>query len=178
MQEIIRDDKINHNKAAAFNSTVRQANTIIESCKDFLSNAEKNIDELMQNTSTIKIASRLLRFAGFGATCYGLYHMSPSESTVDSLATYIPPTGLTLMRGLILNRGVKFAVGFATCAVAGCAWLSLFPSRAYTFRDDVVKLKLKHELLTCSLRGLERRLEVASEDVHKSNQLSDREDSV
>jgi hypothetical protein len=130
MQEIIRDDKFNHNKAAAFNSTVRQANTIIESCKDLLSNAEKTIDELMQNMSTIKIASRLFRFVGFGVTCYGLYHMSPSSSTVDSLASYIPPTGLTLMRGLVLNRGVKF-VGFAaTCAVAGCAWLSLFPQQS------------------------------------------------
>jgi hypothetical protein len=196
MQEIITDDKFNHNKAAAFNSTVRQANTIIESCKDLIPpNAEETIDELMQNISTIKLASRLFRFVGFGVTCYGLYHiMSPSKSTMDSLASYIPPTGPTLIQELVRKLGRQFtyipfscptsirepmrkldlkSVGFAAaCSVASYAWLSLSPTRAYAFQDDLVKQKR----LTCTLRyhrrDLETTLKTASDIVHAHQRSS------
>ena len=179
LQQITREPEFNQRKAAEFNSTVRQANVFIESCKDLLTDAEETIDELMRIMSTMKHFSRLLRIAGFGATCYGLYHMCPSTSTVDSLATYIPPTGLTLMRGLVLNRGVK-AVGFVgSCAVAGYGWLSLFPSRAYAFRNDLEELKLKHKRLTLALHRLENRLKIVNEDFQeKAKQWSNREDSV
>ena len=166
LQEITRDDKFNQRKADAFNSTVRQANVIVESCKDLLSDAEETIDELMKIMSTMKTVSRSIRFAGFGVTIYMLYQMSNSTSTVDSLASYIPQAVLTLIWELVGNFRLKH-IGFAAlCAVAGYAWLSLFPSRAYAFRDDLEDLKLKHKRLTHALRGLEKRLEAATEYVH------------
>ncbi len=176
LQEITHEPHFNHNKAAEFNSTVRQANVFIASCKDWLSDAEETINELMKIMSTMKIFSRILRLAGFGATCYGLYRMSPSTSTVDSLATYIP--GPTIIRTLVSNPGLKYIGLAASCTVAGYGWLSLFPSRAYAFRDDLEELQLKHNRLTRALQNLEHRLKIVNEDFHqKSKQWSSRQDS-
>ena len=160
MQEIISDDQFNSRKADAFNSNVRQANVIIKSCKELLSDAEKTVDELTTIMSTMKYFSRLLRFAGFGMTVYWLYY---STSTFDSLATYIP--GLNLIWEYL--SGQKPIPFVAACAASGYAWLSLFPSRAYAFRDDLQDLKLEHQRLTHSLHGLEKRLEAAIEDFLK-----------
>ena len=161
MQEIISDDEFNSRKADAFNSNVRQANAIIESCKELLSDAEETIDELTTIMSTMKYFSRLLRFAGFGMTVYWLYYNS--TSTFDSLATYIPDLNL-IWEYLSGQKPIPFV---AACAASGYAWLSLFPSRAYAFRDGLEDLKLKHRRLTHSLHGLEKRLEAAIEDFLK-----------
>lgn len=170
LQEITNDPEFNRRKADQFNNTVRQANVMIASCKTILSDAEETIDELTKIMSTMKGFSRVLRFAGFGMTCYGMYRMNPSTSTVDSLASYVPSTGLSLLTKFVLNRGLKF-VGFgALCAVAGYGWLSLFPSKAYAFRDDLEELKLKHKRFTNALVGLEERLKIASEDFIKLSQ--------
>ena len=160
MQEIVKEPELNPLKADEFNSTVGQANVIIESCKDLLSDAEETIDELMKIMSTMKYFSRGLRIAGFGLTCYGIYHMSPSSSTVDSLASYMPQTGATIFRKLALNGGLKTVGLAASCAMAGYAWLSLFPSKAYLFRADLEELKLKHKRLTKALKHLERKLDL------------------
>ena len=176
LQEITNDPQFNRAKAAQFNSTVRQADVMIASCKTALSDAEETIDELTKIMSTMKVFSRLLRFAGFGMTCYTMYHMSPSTSTVDSLASYVPSTGLSLLRKFVLNRGLKYA-GFGTfCVVAGYSWLSFFPSRAYAFRDDLEELKLQHKRFTNDLTELEERLKIANEDFIKQSQS--RGDSV
>ena len=178
LQEITNEPQFNHNKADEFNTAVRHANVSITSCKDFLNDAEETMDELLKIMSTMKAFSRFLRLGGFGVTCYTLYHMSPSTSTVDSLATYVPPTAINLLRNLALNPGLKYGGFAAACAFAGYAWLSLFPSKAYAFRDDLEELKLKHKRLTRALQRLEQRLKNMSEEFHeKSKQWSRREDS-
>lgn len=178
LQDITNEPQFNHNKAAEFNTAVRHANDAITSCKDFLNDAEETMDELLKIMSTMKTFSRFLRLGGFGVTCYTLYHMSPSTSTVDSLATYAPPTAINLLRKLALNPGLRYGGFAATCAFAGYAWLSLFPSKAYAFRDDLEELKLKHKRLTRALQRLEQRLKTVKEAFHeKSKQWSRREGS-
>jgi hypothetical protein len=167
LQQITNEPQFNHNKAAEFNSTVRHANVIIKSCQDLLNDAEETTDELLKIMSTMKNFSRALRLFGFGATCYGVYQMSPSTSTVDSLAGHIPTTAVNLLRKLAPNPGLKY-IGFAaTCTVAAYAWLSLFPSKAYAFRDDLEELKLKHKRLTRALQRLEQRLKTMAEEFDK-----------
>ena len=176
LQEITDDPEFNRAKATQFNNTVRQANVMIASCKTVLSDAEETIDELTKIMSTMKVFSRIVRFAGFGGTCYGIYHMNPSTSSLDSLASYMPSAGQTLLRKFFLNRGLK-CVGFGIlCVVAAYSWLSLFPSRAYAFRDDLEELKLKHKRFTNALTELEERLKIANEDYIKQSQS--RGDSV
>ena len=176
LQEITNEPQFNRGKAAQFNTTVRQADVMIASCKTMLSDAQETIDELMKIMSTMKSFSRVLRFAGFGATCYTIYQLSPSTSTVDSMAPYVPATGLTLLKKFVLNRGLKY-VGFgALCAVAAYSWLSLFPSRAYGFRDDLEELKLKHKRFTNALYELEETLRISNEGF--ANELRSSGDSV
>ena len=176
LQGIIEEPQFNRRKAAQFNSTVRQANVLIELCRDMLSEVEMTMNKLPTNVSTIKWLSRLLRTTGFGLTCCAIYHMSPSTSTVDSLTGYLPSTGLTLLRKFVINRGLKY-VGFgALCAVAGYGWLSLYPSRAYAFRDDLKEIKLKHRRFCKAFHGLEKQLKTANQDFIEQSQS--RGDSV
>ena len=119
------------------------------------------LDELITIMSTRKGFSRLVRFAGFGATCYGLYRMSHSTST------YVPFTATNLLSKITTIPGLKYGSLAAACAFAGYGWLSLFPSKVYAFQDDLKGLKLKHERLKLTLDGLEKRLKVAKEDVLK-----------
>ena len=164
LQEIIKEPQFNRRKAAQFNSTVRRANVLIESCRDMLSEVEMTMNELTRNVSTIKWLSRLLRTTGFGLTCWGIYHICPSTSTVDSLTGYVPSTGLTLLRKFVLNRGLKYVSFGALCAVAGYGWASLYPSRTYAFRDSLKEIKLKHKFFCKALHGLEKQLKIANVD--------------
>ncbi|XP_028398248.1 uncharacterized protein LOC114521874 [Dendronephthya gigantea] len=156
LEEITRDPQVNQSKAAEFNSTVRQANVLIDSCNDFLSLADKTIDELIQIMRTMKIFSRVLRFAGFGITCLGLYQMRPA------------------------NPAMKyFTFATATAVAAGYGWLSLFPSKVYGFLDDLEKFKFKHARLTLEINRLDRRLKNAVKDFDdKSKQQQSWEDSI
>lgn len=162
-----------------FNRIVRQANVIIESCKDFLSDADETIEELIKITSVLKNFSRVLRFLGWGATCYTAYKITYSSPSVDSLANSIPSTGLSLLRKLAIGSGLK-GVSFATvCVASGYAWLSFLPSRVFTFRNDLENLKLKHRRLKKALHHLERRLKSAVDEVNEhARQSSNREDDV
>lgn len=164
LEEIIKEPQFNRRKAAQFNRTVRQANVLIELSRDMLSEVETTMNELTTNVSTITWLSRFLRSIGFGFTCYGIYYMRPSTSTLDSLARYMPATGLTLVRKFFLNRGLKYASFGALCTVAGVGWLSLYPTRAYAFRDDLEELRLEYKRFCKALHGLEKQLKNAKED--------------
>ena len=175
--EITEDPHVNQSKAVQFNSIVRQADVLIESCNEFLSLADKTIDELEEIMSTMKIFSRVVRFAGFGVTCFGLYRMKLPSSTVGTLASYIPSTASSLIKNL--GPGMKYFTFATACAVSGYAWLSLFPSKVSGFLDDLEELKLKHERLTLEINRLDRRLKNAVKEFgDKSKQQSSWEDSV
>ena len=176
LQEIIKEPQFNRRKAAQFNSTVRQANVLIESCRDMLTEVETTMNELTSNVNTIKWSSRLLRITGLLSTWYGIYYMSPSTSTVDSPTGYVPSTGLTFLRKFALNRGLKYVGLGALCAVAGYGWLALYPSRAYAFRDDLKEIKLKHRRFCKAFHGLEKQLKTANQDFIEQSQS--RGDSV
>ena len=83
---------------------------------------------------------------------------------LDSLARYMPATGVTLLRKFFLNRGLKYASFAALCTVAGVGWLSLYPTRAYAFRDDLEELRLEYKRFCKALHGLEKQLKIAKED--------------
>ena len=59
LQEIIKDDQFNSRKADAFNTKIRQAKLIIETCKKFLSDAKESIDELMPVMSLVSLMKHL-----------------------------------------------------------------------------------------------------------------------
>ena len=125
-----------------------------------LSSAEETINELTKIAHVIKWFSRAFYLVGFGVTCYFLYDVIPFTSTVDSLATYLTPTTLSLIENFIPIRGLKY-VSFATLrALAGYGWLALFPRKEYAFRNHVEELKLKHKRLEMSLNGLQDRLKI------------------
>ena len=168
LQDITNEPQLNDGKTAQFNCNVKQANVIIESCREMLSSAQETINELTKIAHVIKWFSRAVRLVGFGMTCYFLYHMIPSTTAhVDSLATYLTPTTLSLIEKFIPIRGLKY-VSFATsCAAAGYGWLALFQRKEYAFRNHVEELKLKHERLEMSLHELEDRLKILHQYVTK-----------
>ena len=178
MQQIIRDPKFDPNKAAEFNSIVRQANEIMKTCKEFLSEAEKTIDELTEIMSTMKWLSRFLRLGGWLLTGYVLYHAGLT-STVNSLLSYIPSSFPTLINDHKGNVGPALLT--TVWLSSGFAWLLWFPSKAYAFRDNLEKLKKKHKRLTIELQEVDRRLVTGVENMEenkKSKLQSNREDSL
>lgn len=153
LDSIIQEPKFNHAKALQFDNVVRQANDVIESCKDYLDTAMETIEELTTNMTIFKWCSRGLRFTGWGLTCYGIYHFTPS-STLDTLTSYVP----TRPMGLIgtISKATAYAL-------SGYMWMSLFPSGAYTFHDSLASLKCQHLRLTQELNNLKRRLKTAQD---------------
>ena len=168
LQDIAKEPQLNGGKTAQFNNNVMQANAIIKSSMEMLSSAEETIDELMKVVHVMKWLSRAFRFVGFGVTCYLLYH-APSTSTFDSLATYFPPTALSLVEKFVSIGGLKNVSLVALCAVAGYSWLALFPSMAYAFRDHLEELKLKHKRLKISLHELENRFKILHDHAPQVN---------
>ena len=168
LQEITREPRFNYAKAIEFDNIVGQANVIIESCGEFLSSAKATIDKLMKNPKMMKIMSRLARVTGIGVTCYGLYHMTPTSSSLDSLANVVPPTGLSVIKKLFFSSKLNYIGLAGACAFSAYAWLSLYPRRAYTMRDDLVDLKSRHERLTIGLKLLDERLKVT---IHGKNRV-------
>ena len=168
LYDITKDPQLNDGKTAQFNCNVKQANVIIESCRGMLSSAEETINELTKIAHVIKWFFRAFNLVGFGVTCYFLYHTIPSTTThVDSLATYLTPTTLSLIEKFIPIRSLKY-FSFATlCALAGYGWLALLPRKEYAFRNHVEELKLKRKRLEMSLHGLQDRLKILHQYVTK-----------
>ena len=168
LQDIANEPELNVGKTTQFDNNVMQANAIIKSSMEMLSSAGETIDELMKVVHAIKMLSRALRFVGFGVTCYLLYH-APSTSTFKSLATYFPPTALSLVENFIPIDDLKNVSFAALCAGAGYSWLAWFPNKAYAFRDHLEELKLKHKRLKISLHELENRFKILHDHAPQVN---------
>ena len=162
LDSIIQEPKFNHAKALQFDNVVRQANDVIESCKDYLDTAMETIDELTTNMTIFKWCSRGLRLTGWGLTCYGIYHFTPS-STLDTLTSYVPTRQMDLIGKICLDSRFNFVSKATAYAVSWYMWMSLFPSGAYTFHDSLASLKCQHLRLTQGLNNLKRRLKTAQD---------------
>lgn len=161
LRDIIREKEFDHDKASEFDNIVKQANDVIKSCKGLLATAEETIEKLTSYMNIMKWFSRGVRFAGFGLTCYGLYHMTPSSSSLDTLANYVTPNQLDLIQKVCFDSKLNVLAMVAACTASGYMWLSLYPSRAYAFHDSLAGLGYKHLRLTKELQSLGRRLNTA-----------------
>ena len=131
--EIIECEEVDILKGKQFDNVVREAHVQINSCRRRLSGAEEIILELSTKMNTVKWFSRALRVTGWAACCY-YFHQKYQDSSISLL------------------------VFFATSALAGLLWLSLFPGRACVVYESLPKLESEHRLLREQLEDLRESL--------------------